>query len=94
MKVCSVAEVNLLGLIAKQRAEGEFNQLLEEYGKIRSDSHWYDVKKDLEEDSRYNRGVLSPDDREDLFRAFRRKIEKEEETKRKKKELYAKFFEF
>jgi len=62
--------------------------MLEEYGKITPDSRWGDVKKDLENDPRYNRGILSPDDREDLFRAFRKKLQKEEEAKRLKKEKY------
>lgn len=59
--------------------------LVENSSWIRYDDRWRDVKGKLESDKRYNRDVLSPDDREDLFEDFANKLKKEREASKYKK---------
>jgi hypothetical protein len=73
--------------LERKKAEQEFLEMLVENSTwIRGDDRWRDVKRKLESDARYNLDILSSDDREDLFEDFVRKLRKEKDASKQKKQ--------
>lgn len=67
----------------KAKAKEQFLELLVENSTwIRGDDRWRDVKRRLEDDPRYNRDLLSSDDREDYFEDFIRKLRNQQDAAR------------